>query len=178
MYGLKTTHIITLESEGDSSIAKFNIQDAYGNTLWSGITLYGPYETHLGNWSGLPLKSLSSIVQKLWLVEKIKADRIVGKNAIHFSLNIDAQYKLPLDTDKHELSDHSELSVMLWREQEAKEETQGNDQKETHSGRSQAASWTTVDGLCLGQGKTAGMVEGTLPAQSKGLAAGCGSGSR
>lgn len=173
----KTTHIITLESEGES-IGKFNIQDAYGNTLWSGITLYGPYETHLGNWSGLPLKSLSSIVQKLWLIEKIKADRI-EKNAIHFSLNIDAQYNLPLDTDKHELSDHSELSVMLWRNQaEAKEETQGNDQKETHIGRSQAASWTTADSLCLGQGETAGMVEGTLPAQPQGLAACCGSGGR
>ena len=49
----KTTHIITLESEGESSIGKFNIQDANGNTLWSGITLYGPLETQLGNWAGL-----------------------------------------------------------------------------------------------------------------------------
>ncbi len=153
----KTTHVITLESEGESSFSKFTIQDGNGNLLWSGITLYGPFETRLGSWSGLPLKSLSSIVQKLWLIDKIKADRI-EKNAIHFSLNIDAQYKLPLDTDKHELSDHSELSVMLWRNQaEAKEETKGNEQKETNTGIRAAAGRATVESGGLGSHSSAHM---------------------
>src|SRR3954451_4013752 len=130
----KITHIVTLESEGESSINKFTIQDADGNILWSGITLYGPYETQPGDWSELSLKSLSAIVQKLWLIDKITADTIERK-AVQLSLKIDAEYELPLDTEKYPLTDYSELSVMLWRNEavEAKEETKGNEQKETNT---------------------------------------------
>jgi hypothetical protein len=147
----KTTHIITLESDGESSISKFNIHDADGNILWSGITLYGPFETKPGFWSGLSLKSLSAIIQKLWLVDKIEAGKI-EENAIRFSLNMDAQYELPLDTEKYVVSDHSELSVMLWRSETL------NDQEEENTGISTGACRRPVRSVRLGEGEAPRMV--------------------
>lgn len=149
----KTTHVITLESDPTSSISKFSIHDADGNTLWSGITLNGPCETQFGTWSGMSLKSLSTIVQKLYLVEKIKADRI-EKNAIHLSLSIDAQYELPLDTERYKLTDHSELNVLLWRE-----EIEGNEQEKENAGISTGTGRRPVCGIRLGEGEATGLVE-------------------
>jgi hypothetical protein len=109
------------------------------------VTLYGPYESRLGAWSGIPLKSISAIIQKLYLVEKLKADKI-AKNAIHFSLNIDARYEPPLDTERYTLTDHSELNVLLWRK-----ETEGNEQEKTHTGVGSIKGRATVESIRLGQ---------------------------
>jgi hypothetical protein len=105
-----------------------------------------------GVWSGIPLKSISAIVQKLYLVEKIEADRI-DKNAIHFSLNIDAEYDLPLETERYKLTDHSELKVLLWRE-----EAEGNEQEEENAGSSTSTGRRPVCGVRLGQGEAPGLV--------------------
>jgi len=147
----KTTYIVTVESEPSSTINKFSIHDGECTALWSGIVLNDPYEPKLGGWSGMPLKSISEIVQKLYLVEKIKADKI-EKNAIHLSLKIDAQYKLPLETEPYKLTDHSELNVLLWRE-----EIEGNGQKKTYSGVSAGPSRTPVYSIRLGQRETESM---------------------
>lgn len=162
----KTTHIVTFESDPETSISKFHIHDANGNAVWSGITLYGPLETRTGSWSGLPLKSLSAIVQKLWLIDKIRTEQI-EKDAIHLSLNIDAQYELPLDTDKHRLTDHSELHVMLWRnEVEDNEQEKADDRIGPFKGR------TAPQSVWLGQNPPACLVGGTCSTQSTGIAQG------
>lgn len=146
-----TTYVVTVESDPSSTINTFSIHDGEGTALWSGITLDGPYETRLGAWSGFPLKSISAIVQKLYLVEKIKANKI-EENAIHFSLNIDAQYELPLDSGRYKLTDHSELRVLLWRE-----ETESNDQEKTYSRVSAGPSRAPVNSVRLGQREAQGM---------------------
>ena len=162
----KTTHTVTFESDPETSISKFHIHDANGNAVWSGITLYGPLETRTGRWSGLSLKSLSAIVQKLWLIDKIRADRI-EKEAIHLSLKIDAQYELPLDTDQYSLTDHSELHVMLWRN-----EVEENEPKEADSRVGPIQGRTTADSLWMGQNPSAHLVERACSPESNGIAQG------
>lgn len=154
----KTTHIVvTFESDPETSISKFHIQDANGNAVWSGITLYGPLETRTGCWSGLSLKSLSAIVQKLWLIDKIRTEQI-EKDAIHLSLKIDAQYELPLDTDKYRLTDYSELHVMLWRNED-------NDEKEADARIGPIQGRTTAESVWLGQNPPTCLVGGARPTQ-------------
>ena len=160
----KTTHTVTFESDPETSISQFHIHDANGNAAWSGIALYGPLETRTGRWSGLSLKSLSAIIQKLWLIDKINADRI-EKDAVHLSLNIDAQYELPLDTDKYRLTDHSELHVMVWRN-----EVEDNEQKDGNSRISPATGRTTADSVWMGQNPPAHLVGGTCSTESAGIA--------